>query len=262
MRILRTWMAVLRIGLLALLPAAAYGQEAPLIAAASDLQFALTEIAADFRSETGLEVRLTFGSSGNLARQIQQGAPFQMFLSADEQFVFDLADKGLTRDRGALYAIGHIVLFAHRDSPLAARLSAQGLREALAGGVIKRFAIANPEHAPYGRAAQQWLERQGLWDALSQRLALGENASQAAQFAASGSCEAGIIPYSLALVPRIGEAGRFLRLPADEHSPVRQRMTLLASAGAQAERFYRYMQGPAARRVMRRHGFELPGEEP
>ncbi|MBN1237001.1 MAG: molybdate ABC transporter substrate-binding protein [Gammaproteobacteria bacterium] len=241
-------------------PGAAVAQPAPLVAAASDLQFALEEIAAAFTRDTNTEVRLVFGSSGNFARQIGRGAPFEIFLSADESFVHGLAERGLTRDDGVLYAVGRIVLFAPTGGPLAGDLSAQGLRDALASGRLARFAIANPEHAPYGRAAEQWLRRNDLWDAVQPALILGENASQAAQFASSGAADGGIIPYSLALAPRVGERGSSVLLAAEQHEPLRQRMVLLENAGAVAERFYDYMQQPAARQIMRRYGFTLPEE--
>lgn len=243
-----------------LTPTSLAAQDAPAIAAASDLQFALEEIASAFKRDSGLEVRLVFGSSGNFARQIEQGAPFQLFLSADEVLVFALADKALTKDRGDLYAIGRIVLFAPKGSPLIGKLSAEGLREAATGGTLKHFAIANPEHAPYGRAAQQWLTTHRLWEALEPLLVLGENASQAAQFAVAGDSQGGIMPYSIALAPRVSDAGSFVLLPADEHEPLRQRMVLLKNASATAERFYRYMQNVAVREIMGRYGFVLPGE--
>lgn len=245
-----------------LAPQPTMAQNAPAIAAASDLQFALEEIATTFRQDSGADVRLVFGSSGNFARQIEQGAPFQMFLSADEALVFALADKKLTKDRGDLYAIGRIVLFAPHGSPLAGQLTATGLREASADGTLAHLAIANPEHAPYGRAAQEWLITHGLWDAVQPLLVLGENASQAAQFATSGASQGGIIPYSLALAPRVSATGTYALLPAGEHGPLRQRMVLLAGASDTAERFYEYMTSPPAREIMRRHGFVLPEEAP
>ena len=243
-----------------LVPGPTGAQDAPPIAAASDLQFALEEVASAFQRDSGSEVRLVFGSSGNFARQIEQGAPFQLFLSADEALVFDLADKALTLDRGDLYAIGHIVLFAPKGSPLLGQLSAEGLRRAAADGTLKHLAIANPEHAPYGRAAQQWLTTHRLWETVQPLLVLGENASQAAQFAIAGDSQGGIIPYSIALAPRVSKAGSFVLLPAEDHEPLRQRMVLLKNASATAERFYRYMQDTAAREIMRRYGFGLPDE--
>jgi len=256
-----TWVASALLILLVGCPtSASAGQPGPAVAAASDLQFALEEIAAKFEAETGRPLRLTFGSSGNFARQIEQGAPFDLFLSADEDLVFRLADRGLTQDRGTLYAIGRIVLFAPHGSPLKSDGELQGLRAALAAKQISRFAIANPEHAPYGRAAEQALRHIELWDTLRPHLVLGENVSQAAQFAVSGNSQGGIIAYSLALAPSLRDRGEFSLVPEQWHQPLRQRMVLMKGASAAAERFYGYMQKDAARDVMKRFGFVLPGE--
>lgn len=234
-------------------------QEGPVVACASDLQFAMPEVVASYQRDTGRQVRLTFGASGNFARQIAQGAPYQLFLSADESYVFDLADKGLTRDRGQLYAAGHLVLFAPQGSPLAASLTAEGLRAGLADGSVKRLAIANPEHAPYGRAARSWLVTHDLWQAVQPVLVLGENVSQAAQFALAGS-QAGILPLSLVLAPQVGSRGTYAQLAEADHDPLLQRMVLLKNATPEIEHFYQYLQGEAARAVLRRYGFVLPGE--
>lgn len=234
--------------------------EIPHIAAASDLKFALEEIAAAFRTDTQQDVQLSFGSSGNFYRQIEQGAPFTMFLSADEGFVDKLAATGRTLDRGTLYAIGRIVLFAPHGSPLKVDVQMTDLRAALADGRLQRFAIANPEHAPYGRAAEQTLRALGLWDAILPKLVLGENVSQAAQFATSGAAQGGIFAYSLALAPTVNKLGTFVLLPEASHTPLRQRMVLLKGAGETAQAFYRYVQQPAARAIFQRYGFALPGE--
>lgn len=235
-------------------------QSAPTIAAASDLKFALEEIAAMFRRDTRQSVRLTFGSSGNFARQIEQGAPFALFMSADEEFVLRLAEHGLALDRGVLYAIGRIVIMAPLGSPLVPDGQMKGLATALRDGKIKRFAIANPEHAPYGRRAEEALRHAGLWDALRPHLVFGENIAQAAQFATSGSTQGGIIAYSIALAPQIAALGRFALIPSDWHQPLRQRMALLRGADAAARAFYEYLQREPARAVMRKYGFVLPGE--
>jgi molybdate transport system substrate-binding protein len=232
--------------------------EAPAIAAASDLKFALEEIAARFRADTGQALRLSFGSSGNYFRQIEQGAPFQLFLSADEDFVFKLHAAGRSEDRGVLYATGRIVLFAARGSPLQVDAQMAGLKAALADGSLRRFAIANPEHAPYGRAAEQALRALGLWPALQARLVLGENVSQAAQFAAGGSAQGGIFAYSLALAPELSKLGRYVLLPEHLHAPLRQRMVLVKGAGPVARAFYDYLQQPPARAVLARYGFAVP----
>lgn len=232
--------------------------DAPVLAAASDLKFALERIAAQFRDSSQREVKLVFGSSGNFFRQIEQGAPFQIFMSADESFVFKLADAGRMEDRGVLYATGRIVLFAANGSRLKVDAQFTGLKAALSAGEIRRFAIANPEHAPYGRAAEQALRRMGLWEPLRQRLVLGENVSQAAQFAGGGSAEGGIFAYSLALAPQVAKQGRYVLVPEELHDPLRQRMALVKGAGETARAFYRYMQEPAARAVLRHYGFVVP----
>lgn len=232
----------------------------PNIAAASDLQFALDEVATSFTKETGQTVNLTFGSSGNFLRQIQQGAPFQMFLSADEGFVRQLAEAGKTEDGGTLYAVGRIVLFAPKGSPLAVDADLTDLRAALADGRIQKFAIANPEHAPYGRAAEEALRSRGLWDAVQPRLVLGENVSQAAQFATSGTAQGGIFAYSLALSQHVGDRGSYVLIPAEWHKPLRQGMVLIKGANDTARSFYAYVQQPAARAIFRKYGFVLPGE--
>jgi molybdate transport system substrate-binding protein len=235
--------------------------EAPAVAAAADLKFALEEIANRFRTETHQDVKLVFGSSGNFYQQIEQGAPFQLYLSADEAFIFKLADAGMTVDRGTLYAVGRVVLFAPHGSSLRVDAALNDLKAALSDNRIQHFAIANPEHAPYGRAAEQVLKSQGLWEALRPKLVLGENVSQAAQFATSGSAQGGIFAYSLALSPKISALGSYVLLPEELHQPLRQRMALIRGANEAAQKFYRYLQLPAAREIFKRYGFALPGEK-
>jgi len=232
----------------------------PLVAAASDLKFALDEIAAQYHDATGGEVRVTYGSSGNLMRLIAQGAPFELFLSADEGYVFALADRGLTRDRGELYATGRLALFVPRGSPLTPDPQLAHLARRLADGSSGRFAIASPEHAPYGRAAEQALRSLGLWEAIRPRLLIGENVAQAAQFASSGNADGGLIAHSLALAPALRERGSFVLLPESLHQPLRQRMVLTGKATPDAERLYDYLRTPAARAILERHGFALPVE--
>jgi len=241
-----------------LLATAAAAASPPVVAAAADLQFALTDIAARFTSNGGRRVRLNFGSSGNFQRQIEQGAPYQLYLSADETYVFKLAGEGLTADQGTLYALGRIVLYAPRGSPLQPAQGLPGLSRALANGSIDRFAIANPNHAPYGRAAREALLHAKLWSALRPHLVLGENAAQAARFAASGQTRGGIIPLSLARAPALARAGTFALIPAHWHRPLRQRMVLLKGAGSVARSFYRYLRGREARATLARYGFRVP----
>src|SRR6188472_2258355 len=162
-------------------PAMPAGQKAPAIAAAANLNVALPEVARQFERTEGSHVDLVFGASGTLTRQIQDGAPFEMFLAADEEFPNQLSKAGLTRDRGAIYAIGRLVVFAPHGSPLTVDERLDGLSRLMKTGQMGRFAIANPDVAPYGRAAEAVLRKRGLWDALRPNLVLGDTIAQAAQ---------------------------------------------------------------------------------
>ncbi|MET4102361.1 molybdate transport system substrate-binding protein [Roseovarius sp. MBR-78] len=235
--------------------------DAPVIAAASSLQFAVEDVAKAFTAKTGQKLRLSFGSTGNMSRQIREGAPFEMFLAADDATPTALHADGLTRDAGMVYAVGRVVLVAPNGSALNVEQGFDGVRTLLDSGHLTRFAIANPDHAPYGIAAREALIARGLWDDLQPVLVLGENVSQAAQFALSGNVEGGIIAYSLALAPEVAPRGTYALIPEDWHEPLRQRMVLLKDAGPVAKAFYAYMQQPAARAIMARYGFTLPEGE-
>lgn len=240
-------------------PATACAQSARTVAAASDLQAALPEVAEAFRKQTGRSVRLVFGSSGSFTQQIQNGAPYEVFLSADEGYVRALQAAGRTEGAGELYAVGRIGLFTPRGSPVRADAELRDLRAALRDGRLTKLAIANPSHAPYGRAAREALQHAGLWAAAEPRLVLGENVSQATQFATSGAAQAGIIPLSLATTPQVKAAGTFVLLPAGWHAPLRQRAVVLKGAGPTGRAFHAFLQGPEARAILGRHGFTLPG---
>lgn len=232
--------------------------DAPVVAAAANLQFVLTEIAGRFTASTGMAVRLSFGSTGNLSRQIREGAPFEMFLAADDATPLALHRDGFSPDMGMIYALGRIVLVAPEGSALDVTEGLDGLKALMESGQLHRFAIANPDHAPFGIAAREALMTRGLWQDLQPFIVLGENVSQAAQFALSGNAEGGIIAYALALAPEVAAQGRHALIPADWHQPLRQRMLLLNGAGPVAKAFHDYMQGPEARAIMERYGFALP----
>ena len=233
------------------------------VAAASDLKFALPPLLDAFRRETGLHVDASYGSSGDFARQIRQGLPVDLFMSADEGWVDQLAASGLTRsvprdgtmvpDRGAVYGLGRIALYVPRNSTLALDPALAGLKAGW--DRVTKFAIANPEHAPYGRAARQALEKLGLWEMVKPKLVLGENIAQATQFVATGAAQAGITALSLALAPEVAQQGRHILLPDNLHAPMRQRMVLLKSAAPQAQRLYDFLQSPAAGSHLQRFGF-------
>ena len=226
------------------------------VAAASDLQFVLPEVAAAFHRAGSQRVQLSFGSSGNFARQIQQGAPFDLFLSADEGFALRLADAGLTRDRGMLYALGHIALIVPAASTIALDPQLAGLRRDWHR--VQRFAIANPELAPYGRAAREALQRLGMWELAQAKLVLGENISQTTQFVATGAAQAGIASLSLAAAPAVAAVARHLPLPRSLHEPLRQRMVLLKGARPDAVAFHDFVVGAEAQAIFARHGFARP----
>lgn len=244
--------------LLFALSCTARAADVPAVAAASDLQFALEEIAAAFQRDAGRSVRITFGSSGNFRRQIAEGAPFELFLSADETYVQALAKEGKARDEGVIYAVGRLALVSSMDSPLVPDESLDGLRTALAAGRITRFAIANPEYAPYGRAAQEALVHAGLWDAIRGKLVLGENVSQAAQFALTSAAQGGLISYAHARSAALAQRARYALVPDTWHAPLRQRMVLMKNAGETATAFYEYLQHSQARGILARYGFGLP----
>jgi len=223
------------------------------VAAASDLKFALTSIVNQYHVQSSQSVELNFGSSGQFAQQLRQGLPVDIYMSADEELVFQLAAAGIARDRGALYAAGRIAALVPAGSAIPLDAGLRELREAWPR--VKYFAIANPQHAPYGRAARQALERLGLWEMARPKLVLGENIAQATQFVTSGAAQAGISALSLVLAPEVGRLARHVVLPAHLHEPLRQRMVLLKGARAGAEDFYNFLQGAPARRIFERYGF-------
>lgn len=230
----------------------------PRIAAAASMNTALTELAGQFQRERGQRVELVFGASGTLTRQIQDGAPFDVFLAADEEFPDKLADAGLTRDAGVVYAIGRLALFVPTGSPLEADPRLDGLAALLKSGGVTRFAIANPEVAPYGQAAEAVLRKYGLWDAIRPRLVLGDSVAQATQFATSGNAVGGLVAYSLVLTPAVAAKGTSALIAAADHPPLRQKMVLLKRAGETAAQFYAFLQTPAAHATLRKHGFAVP----
>ena len=239
---------------------ATHARTPPTLAAAADLKYAVEELAARFEGETGHRLRLVFGSSGNFYSQILQGAPFGMFMSADEDFVLRLHDAGRTPDRGRLYAVGRIGIVVPQGSPLQADGELGDLAAALRDGRLRRFAIANPDHAPYGMRAREALQHAGLWDAIRPMLVYGENIAQAAQFAVSRSAQGGIIALSLALAPQVARLGTFALIPAHWHRPLKQRMVLTKDAAPALRAFYDYLTTPPAQQIMTRHGFETPVE--
>jgi molybdate transport system substrate-binding protein len=227
-----------------------------LVAAASDLQQALPDVIARFQAETGLVVTPTYGSTGNFARQIRQGAPFELFLAADEQFIERLAQDGVLPDMGVVYAHGRLALVAAKRGMFGQAVSLTAVAAAVRAGQPFRCAIANPEHAPYGQRAVEVLQRQGVYDALLPRLVFGDSVAQAMQFVASGAVPVGLVAHSL--LKAAAEAVSASEIPADWHSPLVQRMALTAKARPGARQFYAFLQTAAVRTILARHHLD-PG---
>ncbi|TDB01397.1 molybdate ABC transporter substrate-binding protein [Halomonas marinisediminis] len=239
----------------------------PIVAAASSLQAVFPHLAEAFRAETGESLRVNFGSSGNFRRQIEQGAPFELFLSADEAYVLALHEAGHLADMGEVYAVGRLVWLQRKEEqgrlpsaedPLAA------VREAVAshaaGEGRSRIALANPEHAPYGVAARQALVQAGLWEPSAPLRVLGESVAQATRFALSADARGGLVAWSQALAPPVAARSEFVMVPADWHQPLVQRMALVKGAGDTARAFYAWLQREEARAILADYGFRAPGD--
>ena len=227
----------------------------PVIAAAANLQGALEQIAVAYQRQTGETVRISYGSTGSLQRQIRQGAPFEMLLAADEVSVQALAAEDLARDEGVVFAVGRLALVVPKGGALAADGSLEDVRAALTAGRLGRFAIANPEHAPYGMRAREALVHAGLWEDVQPHLVLGENVAQAAQFATTGNADGGLVALSLALSPAVMALADHAVIDADWHAPLAQRMALMPSATAGAEAFFAFVQGAEAQAIFAASGY-------
>jgi molybdate transport system substrate-binding protein len=254
---------LLGLPLAAVLTGRAAAQAPATVAAAANVKPAIEELAALFARAGGGPLRLVFGSSGNFVAQILQGAPFHLFVSADEETVFRVADAGRTAggpgDRGRVYALGRLSLLAPNGSPLQVDPELRDLGAALRDGRVQKFAIANPEHAPYGQRAREALQHAGLWPLAQPRLVIAENVSQAVQFALSGSAQGGLVAHSLTLVPAVAAAGRTALVPASFHAPLTQRLALIQGAPPAARAFQDFLLAPAAQPVWQRHGYTPPG---
>ena len=238
---------------------AAAQAEPPIVAAAASLRHVFPELMRAWTRTGGVRPEVSFGSSGNLYRQISQGAPFDLFLSADEEQVLELVRSGRTDGEGAVYGVGRLALLVPRHSRLALDASLDDLRHAAGDGRLRRLAIANPAHAPYGRAAREALHRAAVWPRLEERLLLAENAAQAVQFALAGGADGGLVPYALALADRVSHETRHVLVAASMHRPITHRMVLLPHSGAQARELFRFLAGPAAGMIFERFGFSVPG---
>jgi molybdate transport system substrate-binding protein len=228
------------------------------IAAAADLKFALDDLIKEFEGKyPATKVNVTYGSSGNFFAQFQSGAPFDLFFSADIDYPRKLAEKGLGTDNVFLYAIGRIVVWVLKDSPVA--VDKLGIKSLLEPSV-RKIAVANPEHAPYGRAAVAAMKALNVYDQVASRLVCGENIAQTAQFVQSGAADVGILALSLAVAPQMRDAGRFWQVPLDAYPQMEQGGIILKSSRnlEMARAFRDFILGDHGREVLKHYGFYLP----
>ncbi len=224
------------------------------VAAAADLTPAFTELGALFSAQTGIEVAFNFGSTGQLTQQIEQGAPVDVFAAANQQYIDDLDAQGLLlSDSVAIYARGRLTLWTSAPQPFAL--------DDLTSAAVRRIAIANPEHAPYGVAARQVLQRLGVWQVLQPKLVFGENIAQTLQYAESGSVDVALVALSLSIAA--GDSGRWVLIDEALHDPLNQALAVIKRTPheAEARQFAAFVNSPQGREVMQRYGFVLPGED-
>src|SRR5271155_4763566 len=241
-------------------PAQSAGREIN-VAAAADLSSALQEVANNYEKRTGVAVKLSFGASGALTQQIQNGAPFDLFFSADMDYPRQLIAGGQA-DGATLYryAVGQLVLWVPKDSPL--DVEHKGM-DVLLDASVKKISIANPQHAPYGRAAAAALKHYGLYERVADRLVLGENVAQAAQFVESGSAQAGFVALAHAVAPSMQGKGKYWMVPAEAYPPLDQGVVLISHSAHQSDAaaFLEYVKSAEASAVLRHYGFSLPEQK-
>lgn len=230
----------------------------PLVAVAANIAPVLQELGADFEHSGGAPVRFSSGSSGDLLRQIEQGAPFEIYIAAAPHYSARVVAGGYADGDAVTLAAAQLGAFVPRESGLATATDIESLGRLLAAGKYRRIALANPEVAPFGVAAQQALRNMGVWAMETDRIVMGANVAQAVQFTLAGGVDAGFIPASYALLPGVAARGRFHPIPAHWHDPLLQSMVLLRRAGPQARAFHAYLQSGPARALLARSGYTVP----
>lgn len=228
------------------------------VAAAADLSSALKDIGDGFEKKTGVHVKLSFGASGALTQQIENGAPFDVFFSADMDYPRQLVRDGQA-DGSTLYqyAVGKLVLWVPADSPLDVEHKGMNV---LLDPSVKKISIANPQHAPYGRAAVEALKHAGFYDRLADKIVMGENVSQAAQFAESGNTQAGFVALAHAIVPAMQGKGKYWEVPADYYAPLAQGVIVISRSPhrKEAAQFLEYIKTKPAAQIFQKYGFTIP----
>ena len=226
------------------------------VAIAANMKDAFNEIAIAFKAGGKPEIRVVYGSSGNFAAQIMNGAPFNLFIAADEHFPLELFKNGKTVDEGAIYAIGKLALIAKTSSGI--RLADSKTEIARAIVRANKVAIAKPELAPYGKAAVEYLKAEGLWDLAKDKLVYADNIGAATTYVMSGAADIGFTALSLAKSPEVTKQTSFLLVDTKLYEPIKQRMVLIKGAPQESVDLYRFMQGPQAKSILQKYGYTTP----
>ena len=226
------------------------------IAVAANMKDAFAEIASAYKSTGKSDMRVVYGSSGNFTAQIMNGAPFNLFIAADERFPMELYKNGKTVDDGVIYAIGRLALIAKTSSGIVLVDNKAELAKVIAKA--NKVAIAKPDLAPYGKAAVEYLKSEGLWDLAKDKLVYGDSIGVATTYVVSGAAEIGFTALSLARSPEVTKEANFILLNPKLYEPIRQRMVLIKGAPPEARDLYRFMQGAQAKAILVKYGYATP----
>ena len=226
------------------------------VAVAANMKEAFAEINAAFKAKGGSDLRVVYGSSGNFAAQIVNGAPFNLFISADEHFPLELYQQGKTVDEGAIYAIGKLALIAKNSSGMKLLDSKADLARAISKA--NKIAIAKPELAPYGKAAVEYLKAEGLWDLAKEKLIYGDNIGVATMYVVSGAADLGFTALSLAKSAEVSKDTHFILVNSKLYEPIKQRMVLIKGAPREAIALYQFIQTPQAKSILQKYGYSTP----
>ena len=229
--------------------------QATFVVVAANMKDAFTEIQNQFQKENKGELKVIYGSSGNFASQIMNGAPFHLFISADEQYPLELFKKGKTINEGTVYAIGKLALITNKGKGIAL----DGSKEKMADAIKKanKIALAKPELAPYGRASVEYLKANNLWELANSKIVYADNIAMAAMFVTTGSADIGFTALSITKSPALARQISSVELN-DGYQPIKQRMVLIKNATPDAIRLYEFMQAPKAKEILRAHGYQIP----
>jgi molybdate transport system substrate-binding protein len=226
------------------------------VAVAANMKDAFTEIAATFKASGKSEMRVVYGSSGNFTAQIMNGAPFNLFIAADERFPLELYKNGKALDQGAVYATGKLAIISKTTFGIPLLDSKADIAKAIARA--NKIAIAKPELAPYGKAAVEYLKAEGLWDLAKDKLVYGDNIGVATTYAVTGAADISFTALSLAKSPEVSKETSFVVLNSNLYEPIKQRMVLMKGAPAEAVALYQFMQNAQAKTILRKYGYTTP----